>query len=209
MKIGLVVPGYSSDADDWCLPYLVDTVRYLSREVELHVFALRYPHRRDRYVVHGARVYAFGAAQGRRGRQIPMLARVFAALVAEQRRGRFDVLHAMWVDEPGLIAALAGRALGVPSLVTSLGGELTAIPEIAYGGQLRRRERFRIGLALRLAARVTAVSETGVAEARRLLPPDQRGKVSRVVHGVDPAWAQTATAPIALAGGIRVLHVAS
>src|SRR5207247_1302934 len=144
MKIGLVVPGYSSDGADWCLPYLVDTVRYLSRKVELHIFALRYPHRRDRYAVHGARVHAFGAAQARRGRQIPMFARVFAALVAEQRRGRFDVLHALWVDEPGTIATLAGRALGVPSVLTSLGGELTAIPEIAYGGQQRRRGRLQI-----------------------------------------------------------------
>ncbi len=74
-------------------------------------------------------------------------------------RRTFDVLHGLWADEPGFLAVSAGRLLGVPAVVSLLGGELVALPEIGYGGQLSRSNRWLTGQALRHAHAVTTGSE--------------------------------------------------
>ncbi|HET7091237.1 MAG TPA: glycosyltransferase, partial [Anaerolineae bacterium] len=133
MRIGLIVPGFSSDENDWCIPALLHLARALAARHEVHVFALHYPYRRDHYSVFGARVHAIGGAN-RRGWRLPGVLKAAAnEIVLEQRRGRFDVMHAFWVYEPGLIAAWLKRRLGVRVIVTVAGGELVNLPGIAYG----------------------------------------------------------------------------
>ena len=56
MKIGLVVPGFSADEQDWCIPALLDYVRVLAQQAEVHVFTLRWPERGGTYSVYGATV---------------------------------------------------------------------------------------------------------------------------------------------------------
>ena len=58
MKVGLIVPGFSADAEDWCIPVLRHLVQRLSRNDEVEVVALRYPYRAARYALFGARVRA-------------------------------------------------------------------------------------------------------------------------------------------------------
>src|SRR6185312_9234488 len=84
--------------------------------------------------------------------------RTIAAIRAEHRRQRFDVLHAFWATESGLLAALAGRLLRVPTLVSLAGGELVALRDIDYGDQRVAWERLKVRLALRLASAVSAGS---------------------------------------------------
>jgi glycosyltransferase involved in cell wall biosynthesis len=82
-----------------------------------------------------------------------------AAIRAEHRRAPFDLLHAFWANEPGLLAVLAGRMLKVPVVVSVAGGELVALREIGYGGQLKWSERTIVRWATRRANRVTVGSE--------------------------------------------------
>ena len=49
--------------------------------------------------------------------------------------GQPDVLHGYWALPVGLVAALAGRRLGVPSVVTCDSGEFVSIPRATYGLQ--------------------------------------------------------------------------
>jgi glycosyltransferase involved in cell wall biosynthesis len=84
--------------------------------------------------------------------------RALGALRAEQRRGRFDLLHAFWATEAGALAAVAGRLLGVPSIVSLAGGELVGMRDIGYGDQLAPLQRAKVRLALRLADCVTGGS---------------------------------------------------
>jgi glycosyltransferase involved in cell wall biosynthesis len=160
MRIALITPGFSADERDWCIPALLDLVRVLAREHDVHVFTLRYPHRRTVYRIYGATVHALGGATARGLRRLPLLGRALAAIAREHRRAPFDVLHGLWADEPGFLAATAGRLLGVPSVVSLLGGELVALPDISYGGQLSRANRWLTGQALRRAGRVTVGSAT-------------------------------------------------
>src|SRR5690606_17228886 len=72
----------------------------------------------------------------------------------------FDVLHGFWADEPGMIAVLAGRALGRPAIVSAMGGELVGLTDIGYGAQLGRGGRIATQVALRGADLLTAGSTT-------------------------------------------------
>lgn len=160
MRVGLVVPGFSASEHDWCIPALLDLVRVLAASpgVEVKVFPLRYPARRDDYLVHGARVHPQAGGNVRRLRRIGLMVRADRAIRRVHRRARFDLLHAYWADEPGLVATLTASRLGIPSLVSLAGGELAELPEIGYGGQLHRSSRLMIDRSLKGATHVTAGS---------------------------------------------------
>ncbi len=182
MRIGLITPGFSASEDDWCVPALTDLARVLAERDEVAVFALRYPHRRATYRVHGARVLPSGGAQRAGLARLPILARTLVRVLREARRRPFDVLWAWWAHEPGFVAALAGRLTGTPVLVSILGGELVDLPEVGYGGGRSRVNRWLAATALKSAAGVTAGSKFLQDLAQRQVPP---GKLRRQPLGVD------------------------
>jgi glycosyltransferase involved in cell wall biosynthesis len=151
----LVVPGFAESDADWCIPAVSRLVRAMSTRAEVHVVALRHPRRRAGYEAHGARVVSLGQSASGLGR-----AAAVARAVMVVRDLRPDIVHALWADEPGIIAVLAGRALGQPVVVSVMGGELVAAPGLAYGGQLSRANRWFLPAALGLADAVTAGSRT-------------------------------------------------
>jgi glycosyltransferase involved in cell wall biosynthesis len=211
----LVVPGFSADERDWCIPALLDLVRALAATpgVDVDVFPLRYPVRRDNYEVSGARVHPQGGGTVRRLRRIALMLRADRALGRAHRRARFDVIHAYWANEPGLVATLTAARLGIPSLVSLAGGELAKLPEIGYGGQLHRSSRLMIDRALRGATHVTTGSHylRDLASARV-----QRERLSLLPFGVDttlfsPNRADDERSPLepSSSDAVHILHVAS
>src|SRR5205085_3521432 len=101
MRVGLVVPGFSADAGDWCIPSLRHLARQLAATDDVRVIAVRYPYRAARYSVDGADIVAIGGAD-RRGMPALDLWRTTLRIVqAEHRRKPFDVLHAFWATESG------------------------------------------------------------------------------------------------------------
>ncbi len=173
MRIGILTPGFSASERDWCIPVLLDLVRALAAGDEVTVFALRYPHHRTPYGVHGARVIPLGGAATRGVQRIALFARALRLLVREIRGRRLDVLHAMWAHEPGFLAALAGRLTGTPVVVSLLGGELADLPEIGYGGRRSAVNRRLIRSALRRADRVVCGSEWLHRLASRHVQPER------------------------------------
>ncbi|MFQ5340970.1 MAG: glycosyltransferase [Anaerolineae bacterium] len=208
MKIGLILPGFSAGESDWCIPAQLNLVRRLACRAEVHVFPLRYPHHRRPYTVYGAAVHPQGGAEIRGVGRAALLARTLTAVAAEHRRRPFDILHGMWADEPGFIAVAAGRLLGVPAVVSLLGGELVGLPDIGYGGQLSLISRWLTRVALRQATQVTAGSAYLRRLARPLVPPD---RLLPIPIGVDTDLFHPGPAnPGCLAEGeVRLLHVGS
>ena len=182
MNVGLVVPGFSADQADWCIPALRHLTRSLASTDNVRVIAVRYPYHAARYTVDDVEVIALGGAV-RRGRQALSVWRTaLDVLRNEHRRRPFDVLHAFWATESGMLAALAGRMLRVPTLVSLAGGELVALPAIGYGDQRSAWERLKVATSLRLAAAVSAGSCQLAERARR----HSRAKpVHRLPLGVD------------------------
>ncbi|HZP81305.1 MAG TPA: glycosyltransferase family 4 protein [Chthonomonadaceae bacterium] len=203
MKIGLVTPGgFDRSGQERVIPAFLWLVERLARRHEVHVYTLhQYPQPQD-YPLLGATIHNIGYRPDswRTPRQIACALR---ALQQEHRRGRFDVLHGLWLGESGLVAALAGRMGRIPNVVTAAGGELVALPEVGYGGQLSRNSRLVIGTTLRLAQTITVASRY----MRRLLEP------RRAVHRVIPLGVDTGCfkPPMVPPPGPpwRLLHVAS
>ena len=72
--------------------------------------------------------------------------------------GRPAVIHGLWANLPGLAATMAARRHRVPSVVSVGGGEFVAIPDIGYGGGLRRGSLWMARLTTRSAAAVTVAT---------------------------------------------------
>jgi len=206
MNIGVLLPGFSSDENDWAIPVQLNLVREMARRADVRVLALRYPHRRGSYTVHGAKVCSLGAGQVRGVRRLALWWEALRALRRRHDEKPFSVLHAMWADETGLIAAWAGRWLGIPAVVSIAGGELVGFNDIAYGLQRSAFSRWIVGQALRGADRVV-VSCTYIhhmLEQSSYRIPEHR--LRTIPLGVDtsvfrPAESQTDSR--------RLVHVAS
>jgi glycosyltransferase involved in cell wall biosynthesis len=171
MNVGLVVPGFSADETDWCIPALRHLASSLAADDRVRVIAVRYPYRPMRYQVDGATVIALGGGAVRGPAVAGLWRGALDTLRAEHRRRPFDVLHAFWATESGLLAALAGRLLRVPTLVSLAGGELVRLPEIGYGDQRSPWERVKIRVALRTAGAVAVGSRYLARIAARHVGP--------------------------------------
>jgi glycosyltransferase involved in cell wall biosynthesis len=223
MRIGLIVPGFSADPTDWCIPALRHLARSLASQDDVRVIALRYPYRAARYTLDGIETITLGGAVRRRLATADLWRAALGVLRREHQRRPFDVMHAFWATESGLLAAAAGRWLGVPTLVSLAGGELVALPDIHYGDQRLVSERLKVAASLRLATGVSAGSRqlAHMAEARGRARPGndhQYFHANQRVHvaplGVDldlfnPAAPRSTEVglPQPMPPGPRLLHV--
>jgi glycosyltransferase involved in cell wall biosynthesis len=161
VKIALVVPGgVDRSGTERVIPCLLWLIERLARDSEVHVFALGQEDRPGEWPLLGARVHDAGAR--------PRRLRTLAALLKEHRRAPFDVVHAWWASGPGTVAAAFGRLKRVPVVLTLPGGDLIALPDIAYGGRLSWRGRLWIRVAIAGADRVVVPSAWMGAQARTL-----------------------------------------
>jgi glycosyltransferase involved in cell wall biosynthesis len=172
-KIALVTPGFQSSMEDWCIPVFTNLARELAAHTELHVFALRYPPRRDNYLIGRVAVHSLGGG-AYRGRRIRGLSLVnlwrdfFTQIRREHAVSPFSAIIGIWATEAGWLATGAASRLGVPSLVHIAGGELTYVPEIKYGNWGRGLAGRMVRSTLRRAALVTSPSTPIRAALERL-----------------------------------------
>jgi len=80
----------------------------------------------------------------------------------------FELIHAFWADEPGYIAVRAAKRLGIPAVVSILGGELVHLKSIKYGHQGSFAARWLIERSIKQADAVTVGSKRlyEIAKAR-------------------------------------------
>jgi glycosyltransferase involved in cell wall biosynthesis len=141
----------------------------------------------------GATVRTIGAGSeaGPLGRSA-VLARGVRAVLRLHRRRPIDLVHALWGDEAGAVAAVSARLVRRPSMVSFLGGELARIPDIGYGAALGVGGRWTVATALRLGDVVTAGSSTLRDSVRERGP---RGTVALLPLGVDVTLFRPAEEP--------------
>lgn len=205
MRIGILLPGFSSHPDDWAIPVQQNLARELASTDDVRVIALRYPHHRTPYTLDGAAVYPLGAGQVRGVGRLRLWSDALRLIRKLHRQQAFDVLHAMWADETGLVAAWAGRLLGIPVVVSVLGGELVGLREIDYGLQRSRFSRWIVGQALgadRVIVPGAYIYEL-IDQAGYRVPAS---KIVKLTLGVDAERFVPATTP---ADPHRLIHVGS
>lgn len=197
MKLALVVPGgVDRGGEERVIPALLSLIARLSRRHEVHVFALRQEPAPAQWSLAGATIHNIGDGWQR--------TRAVAAILREHRRAPFDVVQAIFSGHCSLVAIAAARLLRRPGLVHIAGGELVALPAIAYGGRQSWRGRLREALTLRAATAVTAASAPIIDSLRALGIEAQR-----LPLGVElEAWPLSPPRPRG-EGPARLLHVAS
>jgi glycosyltransferase involved in cell wall biosynthesis len=167
VRLAIVVPGgVDRSGTERVIPALLWLIERLAARHETHVFALAQEPRPGDWTLRGAAVHNLGLAARARWPGEALFAAGRRLLGGLTAHGPFDVVHAFWANNPGYLATRAARTLGIPAVVSLAGGELAALPEIDYGGQLHFRERLKTARALRRAVRVTAASDSMVAAAR-------------------------------------------
>jgi glycosyltransferase involved in cell wall biosynthesis len=199
MRIALVVPGgVDRSGTERVIPCILWLIEGLVRaEHDVQVFAMRQEARPGQWELLGARVHNIG------GRfTVP---RTVAALLRQHRRTPFDALHGFWLDSGGLAAAIAGKMIGVPAILTLAGGELEAIRDIGYGARLHWRGRLFTRIAATLASRVTAPSHDVCSHAAAHGIQAQYLPLGVALDRWPPSAPQTRDA----AAPIRLLHVGS
>ena len=148
MKVALVVTGgFHPGGTQQVIPLLVTLADRLGRHHDVHVFSVRHLPSPTTYRLGHATVHDLGRPAGR-------WAQWRALLPALREHGPFDVIHGYWIDPGGVLAAMAGRRLGVPSVVSCDSGEFVAMPDIDYGGLCSLRGRSIVRLACTLATRL-------------------------------------------------------
>ena len=191
--VAIVVPGWPVSSDEPGLAAVVDLVKRVAAVHDVTVVALRHPQPSRRYTFAGVDVSALGAGGGRRPfARLDVLGRGVAAVVALHRRRPLDLIHALWLDEPGAVAVIAGAIVRRPTIASLMGGELTGLADIGYGAALGRGGRVTARLTLRFAHQLTSGSGQGRAEiiARR---PSARVAVAPL--GVDTTLFRPAESP--------------
>lgn len=168
MKLAFIVPGFSSNDQDWCIPAHTDIARALAARHEVHVFTMRYPHRIDKYHIGNVIVHSFNGVNSHGAASARLWGRVINAIRREHARSRFNILHSIFGSESGAVAVLAGKLLRAPSVVWLVNGELVGLPEIGYGADLIPSQRQMNKLILRYADCVLCgcASLTATARAR-------------------------------------------
>ena len=183
LRIAIVTPGFPSHRDEPGLGAVVDLVERLALVHEVHVVALRHPGRGPAYSMAGAAVYPLGGGSvaGVTGR-----ARILDGGVRRvrglHRQAPFDLLHALWADEAGAVATIAGRLLGRPVIASFMGGELVRLPTLGYGAAIGLGGRLTVALSLRGADAVTTGSNQLSEAVRRRRP---HGPIWPLPLGVD------------------------
>jgi glycosyltransferase involved in cell wall biosynthesis len=163
MKLAVVIPGFQADEGDWCIPVFTNLARVLGDQVELHVFALRYPAAHRTYCIGKVKVHALGAGLvGRRRLPVVSLGILWANFVRtvriEHKRSPFDAVLGIWATESGWLATRAALSIAVPCVVHLAGGELAWIPSISYGTRPGSLSSVLLGSTLRHADLLTTPS---------------------------------------------------
>ena len=185
MKIGLIVPGFSADENDWCIPAHRNLARSLASTNQVHVFALRYPHRRDDYTVNSVKVHSLNGQKRQGLGSAHLWTNALRAIQREHQVSRFHILHSIYGGEAGFVTVLASRLLNVRSVVSLVGGELAGLKDIDYGQDLQWRQHLMNQIALRFADRVLCGSLQMTELARRRMPKADAVRIQTLPLGVD------------------------
>ena len=199
LKIAIVVPGgVDPSGTERVIPVLLWLLERLTAGGdEVHVFALGQQLSPGKWRLCGATIHNAGHRRSR--------IRALGDLFRERRRAPFDIVHAFWAGAPGQVAAVFALLTGTPMVVTLPGGDIAALPDIAYGARLRWRGRAATRLVLATARRIIAPSHFIAAQVEAL-----GWRAANIPFGVAlDRWPPCAPRRREGGGPLRLCHVAS
>jgi glycosyltransferase involved in cell wall biosynthesis len=131
IEIAIIVPGgIGTGHNNIGVPVLDQLVRLLSQKFSITVFSL-FKINKD-YTPVGFELIEISALNG-----VAKALKFFSIFRNQHRIKKFRIVHGFWAFPSGLLAVLSGKVFRIKSIVSVLGGDAIALPQIQYG-QLRK-----------------------------------------------------------------------
>jgi glycosyltransferase involved in cell wall biosynthesis len=198
-RVAMIIPGgIGTGPNSIGVPVLEQQVKLLANDMEVVVFSLFAVN--DDYKAEGFELISIPAKSF-----LVKAYSVFGAFSAAHRFRKFDVIHGFWVLPCGFFAVMLGKYFRVRSVVSILGGDVIALPEIGYGQLRKYLPRLAVRWTIRNAGTVTALTQylvNNLAKANI-----SKNNVRIIPWGVDQQRFQFAPAPFKYP--IKFLHIAN
>jgi glycosyltransferase involved in cell wall biosynthesis len=181
-RVAYIVPGFSADENDAAIPVLRNLVREMSGHLEPVVYTLHYPRPGQSYRIHGVPVHPLSEKECRGLDRVRLWQRLRSKIRRAHAETPYDLIHAFWATEAGVLANHIAGGLRIPSVVSIAGGEMARLEQQGYGTQLRPLHRMIVSHAFAGAGAITA----GSPWIRRMVPEKFQSKLSTIPLGIDP-----------------------
>lgn len=159
----LIVPGGIGSLEN--VPSLLGLIAYLSESFSLTIYSFSDLAPHPLLTQNNCRVSFLSTKTG--GSSILKILSCVWRIRRDARRANFALVHGFWATPQGFAAVLAGKLLGVPSIVSVLGGDIVYLPEIGYGGLRSFYHKSIVRWTIKNADRITLLTrfQKGIMEA--------------------------------------------
>jgi glycosyltransferase involved in cell wall biosynthesis len=159
--IAIIIPGgIGTGHNNGGVPVLERLVKLLAKDFTITVFSL-FPVN-ENYKPDGFELIGITTRN-----LVLRMVSFFRTFHRHHRVRSFQAVHGFWVLPGGLLAVLAGRIFSIKSIVSILGGDAIALPEIKYGQLRNPFSRRLIFMTLKHADEVNALTNYLVNNLRR------------------------------------------
>ncbi|MBE2228034.1 MAG: glycosyltransferase family 4 protein [Ignavibacteria bacterium] len=186
-----VISGFYSDENDFGGAAAIHLLaKELSHDPGIHltVFALYHPHLIKEFRLHNINVLTLNSYPPEKLNRVRKLKawRLFHRKFAEKNKlEKFDIIHSFWAGEPGYNASIAAKKHNIPFAANICGGELAAFPEIKYGQQLKKTQKYFIDKTMYRADKIVCGCDFIAEKVSDIYGNNIADKTIRLPFGVD------------------------
>ncbi|HMG92742.1 MAG TPA: glycosyltransferase [Chryseolinea sp.] len=198
-SIAIIIPGgIGTGKGNLGVPVLERLVKLLSKDFEITVFSLfkinkDYHHTGFELIDVSHRI------------SLVRFVKLFLTVRQHHKKKTFRVIHGFWALPSGMFAVILAGILNVKSIVSILGGDAIALPEISYGQLQRPLARLLILWTLERADEVVVLTKYLLDNLKKA--GLTRERIQIIPWGID-TWL-FAFQPKQIASPIQFLHIAN
>lgn len=182
-------------------PVLMQTVDQLAKQFDITVFSF-HPSNSDYQPSH----LKFISPESAIKRGMARWYLLILMFLKHHRKNKFQVLYACWGFPSGVLVALLGKVLGLPSIIHLQGGDVVWLPQIKYGSLRNFFSRALARYAYQKADEVIALTQY---QAKYLQKMRVNRSVNIIPYGVDLKLFSTKEFCYNSTRELRCLHVAN
>lgn len=176
-NIALIIPGgIGTGRTSVGVPVLERIIKLLALEFDVTVFQL-FPINKG-YLIEG-----FDVIEVYSRNPVLKIFKFFYAFARTNRLKQFKAVHGFWIIPCGFLAVLMAKVYRIKSIVSVLGGDAIALPEIQYGQLRSPLNRKLILWTLRQANEVNALTKYLIQNLKRA--GCQRENIKIIPWGID------------------------
>jgi hypothetical protein len=126
LRVALIIPGgIGTGHNNIGVPVLERIVTHLSKKFHITVFSLF-------KVNEGYKQNDFELVSISGANTLIKIVKFIIFFIREHRKKKFQVVHGFWALPSGFLAVLTGKIFRIKSIVSVLGGDAIALPQINY-----------------------------------------------------------------------------